>query len=169
MPKAKAKTALVEAHGSPPAKAVPTLFRLESNIFYRFSQVLSRRNRALNIELRRFGLDFPRWRVLAVLNENKGCSMLRLAELTTVDRTTLAHTARVMAAEGLITRNERKSDRRSVSLGLTPRGGKVLSLILPAVLAQNEQALRGLTPEQILQLRALLVRVADNLLPPPEG
>jgi hypothetical protein len=32
------------------------------------------------------GLDYPRWRVLAVLHEHSGATMGRLAELTSVDR-----------------------------------------------------------------------------------
>ena len=50
-----------------PAGQMAAAFRLETHIFYHLSQALSRRNRALNIELRRFGLDYPRWRVLAPL------------------------------------------------------------------------------------------------------
>src|SRR5215470_18719090 len=77
-------------------------FRLEAHIFYLFSSILAQRNRALNRELAQFGIDYPRWRVLAVLGQYAGASMLQLAELTSVDRTTLAHTVRLMVSERLI-------------------------------------------------------------------
>lgn len=138
-------------------------FSLERHVFYLLSRVLASRNRALNAKLAGHGLDFPRWRVLAVLNEHPGASMLELAELTSVDRTSLTHTVRLMVDEGLVARTERGSDRRSVALALT-RGGKAMfRRILPDVLTQNRQALNGLEDGEIDALRVSLSRVLANL------
>ena len=143
--------------------AAPAPFRLESHLFYYFSQILARRQRALNSELRRFGLNYARWRVMAVLNEEPGCSMQRLSDLTSVDRTTLTHTLRLMENEGLIARHERPSDRRSIAVSLTPRGRDMLAQILPTVLAQTDLALDGFTPEEVDRLREQLGRIVANL------
>jgi DNA-binding MarR family transcriptional regulator len=143
------------------AEATP--FRLESHVFYYFSQILARRQRALNSELRRFGLDYARWRVMAVLNEEPGPSMLRLSDLTSVDRTTLTHTLRLMENEGLIARHERPSDRRSIAVSLTPQGRDMLAQILPTVLAQTDLALDGFTPGEVDRLREQLGRIVANL------
>jgi DNA-binding MarR family transcriptional regulator len=140
-----------------------TPFRLESHVFYYFSQILARRQRALNSELRRFGLDYARWRVMAVLNEEPGCSMQQLSDLTSVDRTTLTHTLRLMENEGLIARHERPSDRRSIAVALKPRGRDLLAQILPTVLAQTDLALVGFTPEEVDRLREQLGRIVANL------
>jgi MarR family transcriptional repressor of emrRAB len=140
-----------------------TPFRLESHVFYYFSQILARRQRALNSELRHFGLDYARWRVMAVLNEEPGCSMQRLSDLTSVDRTTLTHTLRLMENEGLISRHERPSDRRSIAVSLTPRGADALAQILPTVLAQTDLALDGFTPAEVDALRQQLGRIVANL------
>src|SRR5579885_340582 len=126
--------------GEPPAKrrvASEKEFRLESHIFYLFGQIFGHRNAVLNRELRQFGVDYPRWRVLAVLSERPDCSMLELADGTAVDRTTLAYTIRNMVEEGLVRRATRPSDRRSVVLGLTPRGNLILRRILPTVVEIN--------------------------------
>lgn len=138
-------------------------FRLDTHVFYLLSRILASRNRALNRSLAGFGIDYPRWRVLGVLSEHPGASMLKLAELTSVDRTTLAHTVRMMVEEGLVQRIERKSDRRSVELRLTRRGSAVLRRILPLVLAQNDHALKGFSSGEADRLRALLGRVLANL------
>jgi DNA-binding MarR family transcriptional regulator len=143
------------------AEAAP--FRLESHLFYYFSQILARRQRALNSELRRFGLDYARWRVMAVLNEEPGCSMQRLSDLTSVDRTTLTHTLRLMENEGLIARHERPSDRRSIAVSLTPHGADMLAQILPTVLAQTDLALDGFMAEEVDRLREQLGRIVANL------
>jgi DNA-binding MarR family transcriptional regulator len=138
-------------------------FRLDAHIFYYFSQILSRRQRALNIELRRFGVDYRRWRVMAALSESPDCSMRRLSELTSVDRTTLNHTLRLMEAERLVTRRERPSDRRGVSVSLSPEGAELLTRMLPAVLAQTGRALAGFAPEEVETLREQLARIVENV------
>ena len=145
------------------AAEAPARFRLESHLFYYFSQILARRQRALNSDLRRFGLDYARWRVMAVLNEEPGCTMQRLSDLTSVDRTTLTHTLRLMENEDLIARCERPSDRRSIAVSLTPRGADMLARILPTVLAETDRALVGFTPDEVDRLREQLARILANL------
>lgn len=149
----------------PTSRSAPTSapFRLEGHLFYYFSQILARRTRALNAELRLFGLDYSRWRVMAVLNEAKNCSMLRLADLSSVDRTTLTRTLGLMEGEGLIARRARASDRRGVEVSLTPHGRRMLRKILPIVLAQTDRALHGFTAEEIEALRVRLSRMVENL------
>lgn len=138
-------------------------FRLESHVFYYLSRILASRNRALNAKLSGHGLDYPRWRVLAVLSEHPGASMLHLAELTSVDRTSLTHTVRLMVDEGLVRRSQRGTDRRSVVLTLTRQGTALFTRILPDVMAQNEQALAGLSAREVAALRASLGQVLRNL------
>jgi MarR family transcriptional regulator, organic hydroperoxide resistance regulator len=147
----------------PPTPPGNVDFRLERHAFYWFSKVLSRRNRVLNGELRRFDLDYPRWRVMAVLNQYPGCSMQQLAEHAGVDRTTLAHTVALMARQSLLTRRARKTDRRSIVLDLTPHGRSLLARILPTVLAHSSQSLSGFTDTEIRVLFKLLRRMADNI------
>ena len=147
----------------PPTSPGKADFRLETHAFYWFSQILSRRNRVLNGELRRFNLDYPRWRVMAVLNEHPGCSMQQLAEHTGVDRTTLAHTVALMARQGLLTKRARKTDRRSIMLDLTPHGRSLLDRILPTVLALSHQSQSGFTATEMRTLFKLLQRMADNI------
>ena len=142
-------------------------FRLEDHVFFYISQILARRNRRLNQDLKPFGLDFARWRVLAVVNEHPGCSMQHLADIAAVDRTTLTHTLRLMQAEGLIRREARPSDRRSVALSLTERGAASLAGNLPTVLRQTDLALAGLSGPERRALRQLLARVSDNLRDDP--
>lgn len=138
-------------------------FSLDNHIFYLFGQIFGHRNVALNRALRQFGIDYTRWRVLAVLSERPDCSMLDLADRTAVDRTTLAYTVRNMVEEGLVRRAPRPSDRRSVVLGLTPRGNRVLKKILPTVLSINDRCLSGFEEQEIKSLFAQLRRIIENI------
>ena len=159
--RAAVKTKSGKTKSADPSRAAA--FRLEGHLFYYFSQALARRTRALNAELRRFGLDYARWRVLAVLNEDVALSMGRLAELSSVDRTTLTRTLGLMEAEGLIVRKSNESDRRGVDISLTPGGRRALEKILPLVLAQTDRALQGFSRLEVDELRGLLIRMVDNL------
>ena len=128
-------------------------FRLEDHLFFHFSQILARRTRAINARLRPYGLDYPRWRVLAVLNEHSGATMGRLADLTSVDRTTLTRTLGLMEKAGLVARRERESDRRSLAISLTAKGRRLFARILPLALAETDRALTGFSSEEIGLLR----------------
>ncbi|HZZ63177.1 MAG TPA: MarR family transcriptional regulator [Roseiarcus sp.] len=138
-------------------------FRLEDHLFFHFSQILARRTRTLNERLRPYGLDYPRWRVLAVLQESPRATMGRLAELTSVDRTTLTRTLGLMEKVGLVERRERESDRRSLAISLTAKGRRLFERILPLALLETDRALTGFSSEEIDALRERLKRMADNL------
>jgi DNA-binding MarR family transcriptional regulator len=138
-------------------------FKLEDHLFFHFSQILARRTRAINARLRPYGVDYARWRVLAVLQEHSGATMGRLADLTSVDRTTLTRTLGLMEKAGLVARRERKNDRRSLAISLTAKGRRMFERVLPLTLAETDRALTGFSSEEIGALRDRLKRMADNL------
>ena len=139
------------------------VFRLEDHLFFHFSQILARRTRAINARLRSYGLDYSRWRVLAVLQEHPRATMGELADLTSVDRTTLTRTLGLMEEAELIVRRERKSDRRSVAISLTAQGRRMFVRILPLTLVETDRALTGFSAEEIGTLKDRLKRMAENL------
>ena len=143
--------------------AAPAGFDLDNHVFYLFTQILGRRNRDLAEDLKQLGVSVPQWRVLAVLHERSGCTMNELADVTTVDRTTLTRTLDRMAKDRLIARRSDARDRRSVRLSLTPAGRDAFRRVLPRVLAHNERAVRGFDPGKLAALRADLHRMVRNL------
>jgi DNA-binding MarR family transcriptional regulator len=138
-------------------------FRLEDHLFFLFTQLMGRRNRALAERLKPIGISFQQWRVLAVLEARPGCTMGELAELTSVDRTTLTRTLDGMAQERLVARRQGEADRRSIRLALTRKGEAALERILPIVIEQNARAVAGFAPDEIARLRRDLRRMFDNL------
>ncbi len=154
---------LKTAHGR---EEMVRAFRLEDHIFFYFSQILARRTRAINARLRPHGVDYARWRILAVLHQHSGATMGRLADLTSVDRTTLTRTLGLMEAAGLVARIERKSDRRSLAISLTAKGRRTFARILPLTLAETDKALSGFSSQEIATLRDELGKMADNLRAP---
>src|SRR5687767_15925725 len=64
-------------------------FELDRHVFFWLTQVIGARDRELTQGLREFGLRVPEWRALAALYARLRCTMLELADVATIDRTTL--------------------------------------------------------------------------------
>jgi DNA-binding MarR family transcriptional regulator len=146
------------------AREAPSL-ELDSHVFYLFTQIIGRRNLALVEKLAPLGITVPQWRILAVLQERAHCTMSELADVTTIDRTTLTRTLDRMVETGLVARRADARDRRSVRLSLTVAGKDAFRRVLPLVLEQNERALNGFSAAERAQFRAQLHRMVRNLDP----
>jgi DNA-binding MarR family transcriptional regulator len=139
------------------------VFVLEDHIYYLFTQIVGRRNRHIAEQLLPFGVTVPKWRVLAALHARPAVTMNQLAELTTIDRTTLTRTLDQMVRGRLVERRADPYDRRSVRLRLAARGEEIFGRVLPLVMAQNERSTRGIRSGDLAQFRRLLFRIVDNL------
>jgi len=142
---------------------VPPAFDLDRHVFYWLTQVIGARDRELTQGLREFGLRVPEWRALAALQARKRCTMSELADLATIDRTTLTRTVDRMEDAGWLLRIADSEDMRVTRLELTAAGRKLFEKIWPTVARLNELALSGLSKPQIDALRATLGRMKDNL------
>ena len=142
---------------------MPPAFDLDRHVFYWLTQVIGARDRELTQGLREFGLRVPEWRALAALHARQSCTMSELAELSTIDRTTLTRTVDRMQDSGWLSRLADSDDMRVTRLELTPAGRKLFEKIWPTVARLNELALSGLSKSQIDALRATLGQMKDNL------
>lgn len=138
-------------------------FDLDQHPFFWLTQVISARDRELAQGLREFGLRVPEWRALAALYARHRCTMSELADLATIDRTTLTRTVDRMEEAGWLARHADAEDMRVTRLALTAAGRKLFDRIWPAVRELNELALAGLARSDIEALRKILERMRANL------
>ncbi len=89
--------------------------------------------------------------------------MSELADLATIDRTTLTRTADRMQEAGWIERLADESDMRVTRLSLTAAGRRMFDRIWPEVEKLNALALEGLSKADIQQLQSILARMHANL------
>lgn len=144
-----------------PAARIP--FDVERHLFYWFTQVIARRDRQLNDALKSFGVRVPEWRVLGLLYSRRGLSMSEVADLASIDPTTLSRTVAGLVRENLLVRIADTADKRITRLALTAAGARLAARILPIVFRLNEVACTGL-PEPIVELlRWALARMRENL------
>jgi DNA-binding MarR family transcriptional regulator len=138
-------------------------FDLEQHAFFWLTQVIGSRDRRLTQELRQFGLRVPEWRVLASLCARRRCSMSELADLATIDRTTLTRTVDRLEKAGWVARLNDASDLRITRLAPTASGERLFQRIWPTVERLNRVAIEGLPAGAIDKLRWTLERMKDNL------
>jgi DNA-binding MarR family transcriptional regulator len=138
-------------------------FELDQHLFFWLTQVIGARDRRLNQELKGFGLRVPEWRALAALYSRKHCTMSELADLASIDRTTLTRTIDRMEDAGWLARLSDGADMRVTRLALTAAGERLFSRIWPTVSRLNEAAVAGLPAAAIGKLRAALAQMKANL------
>ena len=138
-------------------------FELDSHLFFWLTQVTGARDRRLTIALKPFGLRVPEWRALAALHARHKCTTSELAELSSIDRTTLTRTVDRMEEAGWLARLSDGEDMRITRLALTAAGERLFARVWPAVAELNDAALAGLSPAAQERLRAMLEQMKSNL------
>lgn len=138
-------------------------FELESHNFFWMTQVIASRDRRLAIELKPIGLRVPEWRALASLHARKSLSMSELADLASIDRSTLTRTVDRMQRAGWVTRVSDSTDMRVTLLTLTAEGEALFARVWPAVERLNRAAADGLPDPVVGLLRWTLERMKSNL------
>lgn len=138
-------------------------FDLDRHPFFWLTQVIGARDRELAQGLREFGLRVPEWRALAALYAKKHSTMSELAELATIDRTTLTRTVDRMQDAGWLERLADDADMRVTRLSLTAAGRRMFDRIWPEVERLNALALEGLSKAEIRALQDVLSRMHANL------
>jgi DNA-binding MarR family transcriptional regulator len=144
-------------------------FDLAGHPFFWMTQAIAARDAALAGELKGLGLRVPDWRVLASLYARKRLSMRELADLSSIDRTTLTRTVDRMQDEGWVTRLADSRDLRVTRLSLTAAGERMFTRIWPAVDRLNRAALDGLPRGAVEMLAWTLERMKLNLAREPES
>jgi MarR family transcriptional regulator for hemolysin len=138
-------------------------FALEKHAFFWMTQVIASRDRRLAEALDGHGLRAPEWRVLATLHAKQRCSMSELADLASIERSTLTRIVDRMQQSGWVTRLSDADDMRVTRLAPTAAGEKLFARVWPAVEALNNEALAGLPEGAADLLRWTLKQMQANL------
>jgi DNA-binding MarR family transcriptional regulator len=101
-------------------------------------------------------LTIAMWRVLAVLLHNGPQHMTNLADLTTVELSTLSRLVGTMQRRGLVTRKRNAADGRNVSVALSARGTALTTRLLPAAAELQVRMIAGMPAADVATLRRLL-------------
>lgn len=109
------------------------------------------------------GISLGMWYFLRALWEQDGLTQRELSRRIGMMEPTTVNALAAMERAGLIARRRDKSDKRRRLVFLTRKGAALKDEMLPVAALVNEQAVAGLTAEEVDQLRRLLVQVKGNL------
>jgi DNA-binding MarR family transcriptional regulator len=127
------------------------------------NQIVSRVHAESTEEFRELGFNLQSGRVLIVALNNPGLFIGQLAEITTIDDSTLSHMLSRMSRQGLLERRRSTNDTRFVEIHLTPEGQR-LALGCKASSERRERRMLGaLSAEEVPVLRDLLSRIFETV------
>lgn len=108
-------------------------------------------------------LTVPMWRVLAVLWHDGAQRIGDLAELTSIEISTLSRLLTSMQQRKLVNRSRARSDARVVMVELTARGLTTTKRLVPAAVELEDSLLVGFDEQDSVTLKNLLSRLFVNI------
>jgi len=108
-------------------------------------------------------LSIAMWRVLAALASSGGQRQIDLADLTSIDSSTLSRLVTRLVRLGLVTRTRSASSNREVAIKLSPKGDALVAQLIPVALEYERVAIAGLSPQDLAVLKRCLRRIFVNM------
>jgi MarR family transcriptional regulator, organic hydroperoxide resistance regulator len=140
-----------------------TRFNLQEYVPYLLNRCAIRGVETFVGDLRAASITLPMWRALAALRHGGSMRLGELAEMTSIEMSTLSRTVAAMNRKSLLSRTRSSSDARAVQVTLTPEGLALTERLIPAALRCEAAALDGFTGAEVELLRSLLRRLYGNL------
>jgi DNA-binding MarR family transcriptional regulator len=114
-------------------------------------------------DLKRYGLNIQKWRILAAVLSRSECRFGELARITSIDGPTLSRLVARLQRDGLLRCRPLASDSRTFLASLTPKGRALANRVLPRAFAAEAAMVEGLTPAAIAAFARTLNTMYDNL------
>lgn len=114
-------------------------------------------------ECRSVGLTPAQFGVMTVLRASPGMDQSSLARSLGFDKVTVLRVLRGLEARGLVDRTPAPASRRNMAVALLPEGEKLLRHAQKLADRAYERLMTPLSPEQELQLVALLLQLTEGL------
>jgi DNA-binding MarR family transcriptional regulator len=109
------------------------------------------------------GLSIAMWRVMAALAANGSQRQTDLADLTSIDASTLSRLVTRLVRMGLASRTRSASSSREVEVKLSAKGRAVVARLIPIARQYEAAAIAGLTRQELTTLKRCLRRAYENM------
>lgn len=108
-------------------------------------------------------LSIAMWRVMAVLASTGGQRQIDLADLTSIDASTLSRLVSRLVRMGLVTRTRSASSNREVDVKLSAKGGALVARLIPLAREFEAEAIAGLSAEELAVVKRCLRQMYANM------
>ena len=109
------------------------------------------------------GLSIAMWRVMAVLAANGSQRQIDLADLTSIDSSTLSRMVTRLVRMRLVTRTRSTKSNREVAVELSAKGKALVAELIPIARDYEAIAIAGLSREELDVLKSCLRRIYANM------
>jgi MarR family transcriptional regulator, organic hydroperoxide resistance regulator len=114
--------------------------------------------------LARHRLSIAMWRVLAALSHGGAQRQIDLAEITSIDVSTLSRLVTRLVQMGLVTRLPSKNSNREVTVALSPKGTKLVNQLIPLAHDWEDVAIADLSAADLQVVKRCLRQMYRNLV-----
>jgi DNA-binding MarR family transcriptional regulator len=108
-------------------------------------------------------LSIAMWRVMAVLASTGGQRQIDLADLTSIDASTLSRIVTRLVRMGLVARTRSANSNREVVVALSAKGSALTARLIPLAYEFEADAIAGLPPAEIAVLKRCLRHMYSNM------
>lgn len=137
---------------------------LEDHLFFLCTQVVHRRDRALQQALAPLGMSNAEYRVLSAVLRKGPLTMQELSQWTAYERTRLTHMLDSMQAKGWVSRSSANGDRRAVVVSARAAGARIFQKAKSVVDEITDVIESANDPEELARIRAGLRTLRQKLL-----
>jgi DNA-binding MarR family transcriptional regulator len=109
------------------------------------------------------GVSIAMWRVMAVLASAGRQRQIDLADLTSIDASTLSRLVTRLVHLRIVTRTRSASSNREVVVKLSAKGDALVGRLIPIARDYENRAIAGLPAQELAVLKRCLRRVYDNM------
>ena len=110
-----------------------------------------------------FDLNRSQASILFTLHQRSSMSQKDLAESLNMTPPSITSAIRKMEKDGYISRKQDESDQRVMRLALTEKGESCIQNVKKVAEEMRELIFRGMSPEEIMLFRRLLIQINDDL------
>jgi DNA-binding MarR family transcriptional regulator len=103
------------------------------------------------------------WRVMAVLASKGGQRQIDLADLTSIEVSTLSRLVTRLVRMGIASRTRSASSTREVVIKLTPKGKAQVARLVPVARDYEAAAIAGVRPDELAMVKSALRRMYANM------
>lgn len=138
--------------------------KLESIIFYTLDKSIKTYRQFAQRRLYEAGIEITidQWLVLNALAEKPDSSQGEIADKVFKDAASVTRIIDLLINKGHISRKPHPSDRRRFNLQVTDEGQALLDQMGQTVAENRSLALRNVAPEDLSQVRQVLLTIIDN-------
>ena len=108
-------------------------------------------------------LTIGTWRLLLAMSNHDGTRQVDLAELTSIEVSTVSRLVTRLVQRGLVSRARSSRSNREVLVSLTPKGKALVAGLVPIAAGLEQAATRGVSRRELTAVKGVLRRMHQNL------